>query len=81
METRTSLVIQWLRIRLPMQEMWVQSLLKELRSTYSLRACELQLLSLSAVESVLSNKQARVHHQRAYGRKGRPNTATPLPLN
>ena len=28
----TSLVVQWLRIHLPMQEMWVQSLVGELRS-------------------------------------------------
>ena len=28
----TSLVVQWLRICVPMQEMWVQSLAKELRS-------------------------------------------------
>ena len=26
---RTSLVVQWLRIRLPMQETWVQSLVQE----------------------------------------------------
>ena len=29
---RTSLVVQWLRILLPMQGMWVQSLVRELRS-------------------------------------------------
>ena len=28
----TSLVVQWLRLHLPMQEMWVQSLAGELRS-------------------------------------------------
>ena len=28
----TSLVVQWLRICLPMQEMWVRSLVRELRS-------------------------------------------------
>ena len=28
----TSLVVQWLRIQFPIQEMWVQSLVRELRS-------------------------------------------------
>ena len=31
-ELRTSLVAQWLRLRLPMQGMWVRSLVGELRS-------------------------------------------------
>ena len=30
--SRTSLVVQWLRLPFPMQEVWVQSLVKELRS-------------------------------------------------
>ena len=29
---RTALVVQWIRIRLPMQGTWVQSLVRELRS-------------------------------------------------
>ena len=29
---RTSLVVQWLRLRLPMQGVWVRSLIRELRS-------------------------------------------------
>ena len=29
----TSLVVQWLRLLLPIQEVWVQSLVRELRST------------------------------------------------
>ena len=31
-EVRTSLVVQWLRISLAMQRMWVQSLVRELKS-------------------------------------------------
>ena len=34
-QTGTSLVVQWLRIHLPMQRMQVQSLVRELRSQHS----------------------------------------------
>ena len=40
--TGTSLVVQWLRIHLPMQGTWVQSLVGELRSHKPL-GCTLQL--------------------------------------
>ena len=64
----TSLVVQWLRIRLPMQETWIQSLVRgkfympqsnyaygaQLLSPCS-RACKLKLLS-SALQSVLHKR-------------------------
>ena len=64
----TSLVVQWLRIHLPMQETWIQSLVRgkfympqsnyaygaQLLSPCS-RACKLKLLS-SALQSVLHKR-------------------------
>ena len=48
--TGASLVVQWLRICLPMQGTWVWSLIRELRShmLWGNQACELQLPSLYA---------------------------------
>ena len=51
-----SLVVQWLRICLPMQGTWVQSLVQELRSTCH-RATKPQLLNLSILEPVFCNKR------------------------
>ena len=50
----TSLVVQWLRIHLAMQGMWIQSLLRKLRS-HVLWANALQLLNLHNLELVYNN--------------------------
>ena len=50
----------WLKIYLPMQVMWVQSLVRELR--YHMQqgneVCELQVLSWSTLEPVICNKRS-----------------------
>ena len=66
---RTSLVVQWLRIRLPMQETQVQSLVWEDHTchgatkpvSHSYRAHMLQQLKLARLEPVLHNN--RSHHK------------------
>ena len=58
----TSMVVQWIRIRLAMQGMQAQSLVRELRlyMSCSNSVCMLQLISPCALEPVLLNK--RGHH-------------------
>ena len=58
----TSMVVQWIRIRLAMQGMQAQSLVRELRlyMSCSNSVCMLQLISPCALEPVFLNK--RGHH-------------------
>ena len=57
---RASLVVQWLKICLPMQVMGVQSLVRELRShmQQGKKACELQVLCWSTLEPEICNKRS-----------------------
>ena len=66
-QNRTSLVVQWLRIRLPMQGTRVQSLVQEdstcCQATKPPLSCDLQLLSpLAATEAL----EPMLHSKRSY---------------
>ena len=56
---RASLVAWWIKIYLPMQVMWVQSLVRKLR--YHMQqgneVCDLQVLSWSTLEPVICDKR------------------------
>ena len=49
------MVVQWLRVCLPMQEIWVQSLVRE---TYTCHRAVPQLLKSTCLELVLYNKRS-----------------------
>ena len=59
----TSLVVQWLRIPLPMQGMWIQSLVRELRS-HTLRG-QLNLCAASR-ESLCAQHSQKQQQQQPY---------------
>ena len=73
----TSLVAQWLRIRLPMQGTWVRALVREdptcRRATKPVRhnywAHVLQLLKLVRLEPVLCNKRSHCNEKPAHCNK------------
>ena len=70
-----SLVVQWLRICLPMQGTWVQSLVQELRSTCH-RATKPQLLNLSILEPTIHSKRSRCNEKPTLRNKEEPLLAT-----
>ena len=72
---RASLVTQWSRIHLPMQETWIWFLIQEDPTKLQLlslcsKAWEPQMLSLHALERMLSNR-GRHHNEKLVYRNGR----------
>ena len=77
---RTSLVVQWIRIRLPMQGTWILSLVQEDSTCHggaklvchNYWACVLQLLKSMRLESVLHNRRSHHDEKPAYHKEESP---------
>ena len=63
---QTSLVVQWLKIHLPMQETWVQSLVQEDSTCHTAAKPTHHSYRACALELVFYNKRSRSNEKPAH---------------